>query len=270
LAEAPSLIPNAPIPAPAPPAPAPASPTAAQEANKSAPEPSRAPAVKKFELTEDRLPEKFRTHDNPVDAILESYTNLEGLMGKKDEEIRAAIQAELEAKQFAGRPETKDAYELPKIDGVDLEQMGKSPLVDWWRETAHAKGLNQEAFAEGVNRYMSELKGQQPVFEDEVKKLGDNAQPRLQQVGLWINTLDDEGKAAAMEMTTTAKGVETLEKIMRSVKGAPVGEPNVVQDTGDTQETIDRLMASKEYMSPAHRNQAVVDRVNAFFKKKYA
>jgi hypothetical protein len=270
LAEAPSLIPTAPAPAPAAsatPAPA-ATPT---ELPKGTPEPSRTPPVKKFELTEDRIPEKYRTHEDPLGEILKGYDNLSSLVGKKDEEMRAQIEADLKAKQFEGRPETKDAYELPKIDGVDLEQMGKSPLVDWWRETAHAKGLDQKAFEEGINRYMGELKGQQPVFEDEIKKLGDNAQPRLQALGLWINGLEGEGKAAAMELTTTAKGVQQLEAIMRSAKGGtPASTQEPVQDQGDDQATIDKLMASKEYHSPAHRDPKVVERVQRFFNRKYA
>ena len=234
------------------------------------PEPSRTPppSSKKFELTEDRIPEKYRTAEDPLGEFLKGFDNLNGLVGKKDDELRTQLKSELEADLFKERPEAADKYVLPKIEGVDEKALGENDLVAWWRETAFAKGFGQKGFEEGVSKYIEAVRSTVPDAKAEVAKLGENAKPRLEAVSLWVNkSFQGEQLEAAREVASTARGVQLLETLMRSQTGdtGKGGETSSV--SGDDEATIQKLMSSPEYYHPSKRDPKVIARVDAYFRK---
>ena len=61
------------------------------------------------------LPEKFKSAED----MAESYSQLEGKISQKEEDIRSNIMKELEADAYKDRPPTKGEYILP--EGIDEE-----------------------------------------------------------------------------------------------------------------------------------------------------
>lgn len=227
-----------------------------------------APVAKKFELTEDRIPEKYRTAADPLAEFLKGHENLNSLVGKKDEEVRAALKTELEAELFKERPEAADKYELPKVADVDPKALAENDLVSWWRETAFKQGLGQKGFEEGIVKYLDGIRGNLPDPVAEKAALGENAGPRLEAVSLWVNTnLKGDDVDAARELASTAKGVKLLETLMK--RGvSDTGEGGApLQETGDDEATIRGLMATPAYYAPQHRDPKVVARVDAYYAK---
>ena len=216
------------------------------------------------------LPEKYKTAEdfrNGYDHLTQAYT-------KKTEDLKK----EIEQGFFKERPESPDKYELPKFENprvqVDEEAFAKNGLVSWWREKAHAKGLGQAEFEEGINKYFEVITSDIPNDEEERKKLGDNANQRIEQVSLWAgqNFSPDEW-AEAEKYSRTANGFAFLERVMKLTKqGGPSpsnGSEAPVRDRPDDDHTIEALMKSPGYSNPARRDPAIVARVDRYFKLKY-
>lgn len=205
------------------------------------------------------LPEKFKTPED----LARSYGELEKTFGRKEEEFRAKWEQE----RLASRPEKPDAYKLPELPGVADDQ----PLTQWWRNFAHESGLSQEQFEKAVAAYTETIQATMPNPEQELAKLGDNAGPRTEAVGLWASkTFDAEELDAIRRACTTAAGVRAMEKLMASAQGMPPSE-RVFEQGGppeDDEATIKSLMMDRRYWSPADRDPAVVRRVEAFYERQ--
>ena len=127
------------------------------------------------------LPEKFKTPE----AFAESYSNLEKKFHQKEEDLRASWDAELQEKAFENRPKTADDYELP--ESIDKSLGAENKLLGWWSKFSWDNGLSQEEFNDGIEIFKNEYLGEQVSIDDEMQKLGDNGQERVQAVELWAN-----------------------------------------------------------------------------------
>lgn len=218
----------------------------------------------------DWLPEKFwdaEAKAPSVENLAKSYSKLEQLRGDPDK-----LKEEWEAERLAARPEAPDKYALPEHEALDAEALAASPVVQLARQFAFENGANQEQFEGLITQYAEhELEQMNQRFEAEMKALGDNAKARAEAVGLWAKKAFDENEYAAIEqITTTAAGVEAMEKVMDMLKKAGVefeGGDEPAGNDGDTIDTIRTLMASREYWDSKKRDPAVVKRVEDFFKK---
>jgi hypothetical protein len=184
---------------------------------------------------------------------------------------------------LAARPEAADKYVVPKIEGVPEEEMTNAPIMEWWRETAFARGLSQDDFQKGVETYLNQLNlnGQGFVAQEEAylnaerAKLGENANARLQTVGNWVKeTFQGEELESIMRVGRSAAGISVLERIMTTIKDGggviPKGadfEPTV--SSGPNEEEIKALMQDRRYWQASMRDPAVVAKVNAFYDQKY-
>ena len=140
--------------------------------------------VEKVEQTSEKpewLPEKYKTGED----LAKAYKELESKLGAKDEDLRNQLIEEIQAEAFADRPETAGDYQLPDI--INEEEAVDNDLLRWWSEHSFNNGFSQEEFEEGIRIYSESVLGSQPSYEDEVAKLGDNAEARIDAASLWAN-----------------------------------------------------------------------------------
>ena len=209
------------------------------------------------------LPEKFKTAED----LVNSYTNLEGKLGQKEEEIRNALIEELSQEAFSNRPETAGDYQLPET--IDDEMAVDNPLLKWWSDTAFENGYSQEQFEEGINMYAEALNAGAPDYEAEVSKLGDNAEARQEAASLFANQFFEEKHLPAIErMCETADGIEALEFMMQSMKqGGPSIDGQPVSTV--TQDQLNQMMLDPRYHDPVKRDKTFIAEVDAGFKRLY-
>ena len=80
------------------------------------------------------LPEKFATAED----MAKSYGELESWKGKKEEDIRSALQEEIEKEAFADRPASAGEYQIP--ESLDESEAATNPLLKEWAEFAWENG----------------------------------------------------------------------------------------------------------------------------------
>ena len=129
----------------------------------------------------DWLPEKFATAED----MAKSYGELESWKGKKEEDIRSAMQEEIEKEAFADRPETAGHYQIP--ESLDEAEAATNPLLKEWAEFAWENGYSQDEFAHWVNKFTGYMQEQDTDIEAVKTELGDNANQRIEAVQLFMN-----------------------------------------------------------------------------------
>lgn len=219
------------------------------------------------------LPEKFWDGEAKaprVDALAKSYAELE-----KNRVDPNKLKETWEAERIAGRPETPDAYKLPEDERFDPEQLAASPVVQLWRTAAHEAGMPQEKFEKVLVDYAETTMAQiEQQTQAELAKLGENAKPRAEAVGLWAKKMFGEGEKldAIAQVTTTAAGVEAIEHMMKLLSDAGVDPGAFEPDNSGTETLADirKLMDSREYWDPSKRDPDVVKKVEAFFAAQAA
>ena len=208
------------------------------------------------------LPEKFK---DPAD-MAKAYSELEGKLGKGEEELRGTITKEMEEKAFADRPPSVGEYILPETineaDAVDNE------LLDWWSNYSFDNGLSQDEFAEGIEKYANALGGQQPDLESVQKELGDNATIRVEAVQLWMNKFfpDPAMQEAVAQLGSSTAGIKALEHVIEQTKGsnvAPTGPVNLQM----TQADVESKMKDPRYWQQGKRDTAFVQEVNSDWQR---
>ena len=209
------------------------------------------------------LPEKFNTAEDLANA----YSSLEGKLGQKEEDFRAAFMKEIEAEAYANRPATAGDYELP--EGIDEELATDNELLQWWSNHAYENGFNQEEFAEGISMYMNAINADVPDYDAELEKLGDNATARTEAVSLFASKMFPESQLAAIErMCETAEGVFALETMMEAMgQSAPSGTATPMSQI--TEDQLRTMMSDERYHNPAKRDPSFVKQVEEGYKKLY-
>ena len=93
------------------------------------------------------LPEKFKSAED----MANSYSQLEGKLSQKEDDIKSQVMKDLEAEAYKDRPEKKGDYVLP--EGIDDELAKSNELLEWWAEQSYENGYSQDEFAEGIEMY---------------------------------------------------------------------------------------------------------------------
>jgi len=213
------------------------------------------------------LPEKF----TKAEDLAKSYTELETMVGKKEEEYRDKFQKELEEEAFKDRPESKGEYviseEAQKL--LDMGAVTDNKLLEWWSQTSFENGYNQEEFNSGIMMYLEQISETLPNPEQEMQKLGDNANVRVEAASLFANQYFPKNLISTVELlASTAEGVQVLEHIQEQTKGINVSSPSQpINQINEAQ--LRDLMASDEYHNPTKRNPEVVRQVESGFKQLY-
>ncbi len=209
------------------------------------------------------LPEKFTTPED----MAKSYGELESWKGKKEADIKASIQEELQKEVFADRPASAGEYQIP--ESLDEAEAATNPLLKEWADFAWENGYSQDEFAHWVNKFAGFMQEQDTDLEAVKTALGDNANARVEAVQLFMNKFfPEEMHNAVAELGTSAEGIKALEHIQKAMSGT-----NPMQDISTpsklTKEDIVAKMRDPRYYDPARRDKAYVQEVNDGFKKLY-
>lgn len=238
---------EAPAPAPAPPV----SGAGEQKAYERAPTPP------------EGFPEKFLKDGQPdYNALLESYTQLES----QRRSFREEAEKELREEREKAAPE---AYEPPKIDAWDAEEMKSDPTYQWWENQAKEMGLSQEQFEGAIKQY-AEANASKYDQEKEMEALGDNAQARINAVGNWMARFkDNPGVYAQLDsLAYTAQGIEALEYLMGQ-QGVSAPDGKAAPSGKITVEELRAMQADPRYWNSSLRDEAFVKKVNEGYEQLY-
>ena len=207
------------------------------------------------------LPEKYKTPEDLANA----YKALESKLGEKEDALREKIVQELEQKAYEGRPESKGDYQLPEY----VDDATDSELLNWWADHAFENGFSQEEFEKGIEMYAQAVQGSQPNLEEEAKKLGDNANDRIQAANLFANKFFPKDALPAIErMCESHEGIIALEAIMDAVRDGGYTEGSAAPG-GVTEDSLREMMQDERYWNPAKRDAGYVKQVQDGFSKLY-
>ena len=103
----------------------------------------------------------------------------------------------------------------------------------------------------------------------EMDQLGDNAQERVEAVGLFVEkTFNEDTRSAIDDLCSTAEGIKAMEIIMHNLKENTVSGTS--QPTATlTDDKLREMMNDPRYYSPNQRDPAFVKMVDEGFKKMY-
>ena len=150
--------------------------------------------------------------------------------------------AELEKKfgGFKGTP--KDGYTHP--EGIEPEDGLLQELVTFASDT----NMSQEAFGQAWELLNAQSQASTEISqEQELAKLGDNAQDRIKTVeGFMKNNLDAESYEKAKDLVTTADTIELVEMLVKATAPSRLPIENDHVSVGLTKETIEAEMFKKD------------------------
>jgi hypothetical protein len=218
----------------------------------------------------DWAPDKFwdaKTGMLRSEDMAKSYKELESWKFSKNEAKLAEAHKQIEEKAAASKLESADAYELPEIEGVEFSD--DDPLLGVFRNIAHETGLTQEQFNDGISKYIDTMAENAPKYDDEMKKLGENAQMRVEAAGMFTGkNFTPETASMINSITSTAEGVVAIEEIMNLVGGPNPGPSGEGSGAGaiKTRDELRTMMADPKYHSEYQRDPAWVKEVEDGFK----
>jgi len=207
------------------------------------------------------LPEKFKSPED----LAKSYTELQSKLGSKEEDIRKSILEEIQSQAFDGRPESAGDYQLP--ESIDPEQSVDNELLQWWSEHSFENGYSQEEFQQGIEMYAKAVMGNQPDIEAEAKKLGDNAQARIEAASVFAHKFFPQEALPAIErMCETHEGIIALEAIQEAMKDGNFAG-NTVPAAQTTERELREMMNDPRYWKD--RDPAFIKEVTEGFQRIY-
>lgn len=209
------------------------------------------------------LPEKY----NSPEDLAKAYKELESKLGTKEEDLRKSILDELQQEAYGDRPESAGDYQLP--ESVDPDSTVDSELMSWWAEHAFENGYSQEEFQQGIEMYMRATEAQMPDLDAEAKKLGDNANTRIEAASAFAQKFFPSDVAPAIErMCESAEGIIALEVIMDAMKDGSFSE-NTSSAGRITEAGLQEMMQDPRYHNPAQRDPNFIKQVEEGFRKLY-
>ena len=213
------------------------------------------------------VPEKFwdaEKGEARLQTFGESYTQLEQKFHSKMDDLRAEVKAE----SLANRPENASDYTLPELEGVEFQE--GDPLLSFWREQAHGMGMDNDGFQAGIKSYVEAMQASAPNVDQELAKLGEDGQTRIDAINAWADAkLTEDTKNALNALATTAEGVVAIEEMM-SLSQSSANTVDASQSTpvAETLEELQALMNTEKYWGAAGvRDDQLVDRVTKGFER---
>lgn len=234
----------------------------------------------------DYLPEKFwdaKKGEANYKGLAQSYVEIESrhragrdaLRSEIEQAIRDEVLEEVN-KPKEGVPEKPDGYtfEIPDVEGlpkgmaIGIDE--DDPMLKTWREIAFEHKLPQEIFQKGIDAYVHNTFAQLPQKAEEMRKLGDKAEARINAVDTWLSkNLDERSYSSIVAYSTTASFVEAMEKLMLASGGPQLGN-----DTGTrapepppTKEALREAMRDPRYHDPRVRDEGYVAQVTEMARK---
>lgn len=216
----------------------------------------------------DWLPEKFwnpEIKQPRAEVMAKSFTELEGKLRQKEDDLKASILADIKAKA-PEKYELKLSDDIKVPENVNLDLTDKDPLVNWFFGFAKERGLSQEDVNLAISEYVKLELANMPDVAAEIGKLGDHGQDRLLRVHSWMETkLNKDQFAAIAPMLSNASQIEALETLMKSSSPS-----NFDGDGGQAALTLNELRTmqnDKRYWQ--EKDPAFIAKVEAGYKRLY-
>lgn len=147
-------------------------------------------------------------------------------------------------------PASADKYDLALPKDVKVpdgfEWRSDTPFAKAFTEYAHKHGLTQEQVTDAVKMrmaaQMAEQEADKKFFDGEMAKLGASAQTRLKTLHDSLKgAVGDKGAAELAAMTSTAEGVQALEKLISLAGGPKLADKAAIG--GDAKPDITKMTA---------------------------
>ena len=144
------------------------------------------------------------------------------------------------------------------------------PIVQWWKETAKANGLNQEQFDKGVSMFVENAIASLPNPQIEMQKLGDSAKQRIESTELWSKkNLSPSTYSVISGIASTAEGIEALEEIMKLSQNSPIPNSSTYMDVTPDLNDLKSMMNDPRYYDSGKRDVNYVKRVTELYEKAF-
>ncbi len=166
------------------------------------------------------------------------------------------------------RPATAGDYLLPET--IDETLAPDNELLQWWAEHSHNNGFSQEQFSDGIQKYLDAFSKVVPNYEQERASLGENADARIEAVGLFANKyFPDDLRESIEAITETHHGIKVLEHIMSEAveSTGPSGDVNSIGQIDEN--SLKAMMQDPRYHNPTKQDPAFIKQVEDGFKKLY-
>ena len=206
-----------------------------------------------------------------VEELSSSYNSLEKKLGSRTEELSSQIREDLANEIKANTPEE---YEIKLPDSipedVNINVDKEMPLLQWWSETAKAKGLSQEEFNKGIEAFVNNEVSSLPDVNNEKELLGENATQRIEAADLWSKkNLSSDSYSAISNFANTAQGVKALEEIMKLNKDAPMPTTETAIEAAPSLDDLRSMMKDPRYWKDGDRDPAYIAKVGSLYEKYY-
>jgi len=180
---------------------------------------------------------------------------------------QAKAYAGLESKlgSFTGAPD--GGYEVVMPEGIDAEIPEGDAMLDQFNEWAANAGLSQEAHTELLGLYVNNVMEQVPDVESEIKRIGPDANTRIESMVKWGRANLNENEFETLQsLATTAEGFQLLEKMRSMTRETQVSAPDTAKPaSGLTAARLQEMVADPRYeSSPSFRAE-----VEAKFREFY-
>ena len=249
--------------------------TLAETATQEVPESGAAEEVEAKERP-DYYPEKFWDADQNepnVEALAQGYNELERFVGKKTDDIREEVIRQQMEELNQNRPEAPDKYlatfsEDSPFKEIEDQLSYDDPVLKMWADVSHKAGLSNDEFSEGIHTYL-EAMATGPDIAQEVERLGENGQARVDAVDMWVRkNLNDDMYEALSGQIRTAEAFQALESLMNTNKPAQTNAYNAESVTAKPEKTdIQAAMDDPKYWDPARRDAAYVKQVENMVRR---
>ena len=221
----------------------------------------------------DYVQDKFwnkDTNEINIEELSSSYNSLEKKLGARTEDLSKQIREDIANEVKANVPE-KYEINMPEIpENIQMDINPEMPLLQWWSDTAKAKGLSQEEFNKGIEAFVNNEISALPDTDNERELLGENATQRIEAADLWSKkNLSSDSYEAIAEFASTAKGVKALEEIMKLNKDAPIPQTETAIEAAPSLEDLRSMMKDPRYWKDGERDQAYINKVSMMYEKYY-
>lgn len=192
----------------------------------------------------DWYPEKFWSDDGPdVEKLAKSY-------------------GELQKKFSQGKHKAPEEYDVSVFNDANIPE--DDELFNTYRDWAKENGISQDAFEQLAGKFIemagSEAEQAEISYQEEYKKLGNNADAVIKSMTDWASSLVRKGVWGQDDfeefkiMGGTAQGLRALQKI-RSYYGDQAIPVNVAQPEGlPSKEELQHMVGTPEYQNdPSYR-----------------
>lgn len=193
------------------------------------------PTIKDDEGNEIPLPDQFWDAENQQvrhDSMFKAFRDTKSSHDRLQQERDQLKQQMQEGKPPEGTvPDKPDGYEFTPPEGLQREIPSDDPMLQSFREIAHANNIPQEQFNAVAGQFMAKMEEQlgPPLDPDqERKQLGPNADTILEANARWVDGLKQDGMLSQEEhdellsLGETATGVRALNKLREKVGEQPI------------------------------------------------